>query len=1321
MRARGATFVVGVAAVTGSALLGVLAARHAARSMPSRSPGAPARVDAAGAAQHLPLTFERNDGQFSPAIRFAGVQSGGRIAIHDAGFTIAPSPDAPPITVAFSGSLGGRAEGRRVQDATVNYFVGRDPSRWKRRIPTFAEIRRDGIYRGIDVVYYGRGRQLEYDLRVHPGADPRMVRLRVAGAAASVDAHSGDLVLTQGAREIRHHRPVAYQSIGNARHEVAARYVKRGREIGIDVETYDAGRELVIDPVVAYTTYIAADDVAVDRAGNVYLSASTTLPGPVPFGFEFDFAQHTPGYQPSVNGVFVARLAPDGTRLLFSTFLAADTTSVLKSRIAVDGLGALYVSTYDASGIAPTTVAGLSTTSTFVASVSAADGQLRWGTYVGRFLETQLIAALPAGGVAIAGKMPAPGGVVRSLPIPTTFRSAAGGAEAWVVTLSGGMVQGATYFGGSADDEPTGLAAGPDGSVYLAGTTHSRDLPLSNALQVGLGQWAASSAFLARLNPALTGLTHSTYFGGNFGATAAAGLAVDATGAAYLAGYTEAVQFPISTGRTFSACFEVPIPCETVFLAKFHPSGGLTYSNVLDVSAGFQVYPVAPSQPFSEQLNKAATPVAVTANGEPILSFNIMSSVLPLVRSVQPTRGDGPLLHSYDRGRTFEAKGLGPNCLGGGALLFAPSDPKTVLAVNGGLCRSTDGGRTWQFVTNYPLGPLAISPADPRVLLSATSDGLRRSTDAGATWTIVSGIPFRRATQVAFDPSNAMVAYASLAQGGVYRTADAGATWTEVPSPSGTPFEFERVASTTPTTLFATTPDARWKSTDGGTTWQPLPPSRVRVLASDPTNGAIVYGAHELGAGVCRSTDAGATWPQCSAAGLTGFLGAAAHSLAVDAATPSVIYGAFAGGISFSEDSGLTWQRSPLRTGYRGAGIAADPALSGHVLLLWPNRDDAAVLKFDASGAAILFSTYFGGSGEDRPLRIETDAAGSIYLYGLTHSPDLPTNSIIAESGGGRTLFTPLRHFIRNQSDDPLDYFLTRIAPRPGPPSDFDADGRTDPSIFRPATGEWWTVPSRERAGEYLLLGQPPRRAETAALGQSGDLPAAADFDGDGQADVAVFRPSNGQWLIRDSSTMQSRAVLWGGTTADIPAPADYDGDGKADIAVFRPSNGYWYILQSATNTPRYVQWGGTAHDVPAPGDYDGDGRADIAFFRPSNGYWYLRRSTAGIHYVQWGGTLADVAVPGDYDGDGRTDTAVFRPSDLYWYIRFASGGVRYVKWGGLASDVPVPGDYDQDGITDQAFFRAADGYWYILQSRTRTARYVNLGTVGDVPIPGRR
>jgi FG-GAP-like repeat/Fibronectin type III domain len=164
------------------------------------------------------------------------------------------------------------------------------------------------------------------------------------------------------------------------------------------------------------------------------------------------------------------------------------------------------------------------------------------------------------------------------------------------------------------------------------------------------------------------------------------------------------------------------------------------------------------------------------------------------------------------------------------------------------------------------------------------------------------------------------------------------------------------------------------------------------------------------------------------------------------------------------------------------------------------------------------------------------------------------------------------------------------------------------------------------------------------------------DYDGDGKADLTVYRPATGTWFTRHSSTNYgtSAAFQWG-LNGDIPVAGDYDGDAKADFAVLRPATGEWFIRLSSTSyaTSAVFQWG-LPGDVPVPGDFDGDGKTDLAVFRPSDGVWYIRQSsttfTTFVAY-QWG-LKGDVAVPGDYDGDGKTDIAVYRPVNGVWYIR---------------------------------------------------------------------
>lgn len=270
--------------------------------------------------------------------------------------------------------------------------------------------------------------------------------------------------------------------------------------------------------------------------------------------------------------------------------------------------------------------------------------------------------------------------------------------------------------------------------------------------------------------------------------------------------------------------------------------------------------------------------------------------------------------------------------------------------------------------------------------------------------------------------------------------------------------------------------------------------------------------------------------------------------------------------------------------------------------------------------------------------------------------------------------------------------------------SDFDGDGKTDISVFRPSSGNWEI--------EQSSNGNPT----TINFGVNGDVITPGDFDGDGVNDLAIYRPSTGTWWIRRSSNPTNFQAVQFGNSTDTPMAADYDADGKTDVAVWRQSTGVWYILQSTLGL-RITLWG-VSTDKPVRGDFEGDGKADIAVWRPSNGVWYILQSSSSIPmYGQWGAN-GDKPLSADFDGNGVSDLAVYRPSNGVWYILDpATGLFRGYAWG-IAEDMPIPSDFDGDGKADVTVFRPSSNVWYRLNSSNGGVDVRAFGQSGDTPSP---
>ncbi len=273
--------------------------------------------------------------------------------------------------------------------------------------------------------------------------------------------------------------------------------------------------------------------------------------------------------------------------------------------------------------------------------------------------------------------------------------------------------------------------------------------------------------------------------------------------------------------------------------------------------------------------------------------------------------------------------------------------------------------------------------------------------------------------------------------------------------------------------------------------------------------------------------------------------------------------------------------------------------------------------------------------------------------------------------------------------------------------ADFDGDGKTDVSVFRPDTGVWYLNQSTDG---FLALN----------WGISSDQLVPADYNGDGQTDIAIFRANSDSNLpdfyILQTNDFTFSGLSWG-IEGDIPAVSDYDGDGKSDIAIFRPSSNTWYILRSSDGSV-LTQTLGQANDRPINGDFDGDGKADLTLLRNDN-QWIVYKSSTNYATSETFdfGLTGDIPVPADFDGDGKDNIAVFRPSNGTWYYLRTDNAIAVAQFG-ATGDIPATGDFDGDGTSDFAVYRPLSGVWYILRSSNGSYQIESFGLSQDKPLP---
>ncbi len=525
----------------------------------------------------MPLAFESNVGQYGPDVKFVARSAGATISLNKERATLLLNDVKRRVTITPVGITHSvHMEGLDETEGKSNYLLGDDPAKWVTNVARYSRVRYRNVYPGIDLIFHGNQRNIEYDFVISPGADPNRIELKFTGADSLKLDRTGDLIVaTAGDVSLTQRVPVLYQEENGVRKKVEGSYVIRGKDrIGFRVGAYVRSRTLVIDPVVGYSARFADAPgispvaIAVDTSGNAYVTGGTEMFNVPAFPGSFEIGVEST----TQDSVFVYKLNSTGTDYVYTTLIGGSTLQY-GTGIVVDGEGNVFVTGVTSSADFPVTPGAFQTTLPtsnrhgFVLKLNAAGNALVYSTFIGgNWPDSPAAIAIDASGNAyITGStesttFPVTPGAFQSSLAPPTMGISVTNAFVTKLNSNGTALVYSTYLGGGSTDSGNGIAVDSDGNAYVAGSTSSSNFPVTNGAFQKVG--GGNNGFATKMNPTGSSLVYSTFLNAGNGSFAS-GIAVDSAGSAYVAGTGSAALLgtPTLYGRG------------GIFVAKLNPAG----------------------------------------------------------------------------------------------------------------------------------------------------------------------------------------------------------------------------------------------------------------------------------------------------------------------------------------------------------------------------------------------------------------------------------------------------------------------------------------------------------------------------------------------------------------------------------------------------------------------------------------------------------------------------------------------------------------------------------------------------------------------------